>query len=139
VLAPERLRGLRVVADAAAIDGARWSGDRDELGRDQGGVEVLRFAPDEAFAIGARHVELDDEHALVSDERGFVAWRVPMGEGDEIERHLEWRLPEPNRLAQGALAGVPVKLLWSVDTASILVVANAAYARDLAERLGWDR
>ena len=45
VRALEPLRGLRVVADPAALDARRWRGDRD--------VTVVRFAPDDAFALGA--------------------------------------------------------------------------------------
>jgi len=62
VPALESLAGLRVVADAAAIDRARWSGD--------GEVTVLRTAPDEAFAIGATEVEIDDPNAIIEPEPG---------------------------------------------------------------------
>lgn len=135
--APDQLRGLRVVADPAAIDGARWSSDPDESGQGQAGVVLLRFAPDEAFAIGARRVELDDEHAIVTEERGFVAWRPSVQAASAIQRHTEWRTGG-EQLDQGAVAGVPVKLVGDADH-PIHVVTHAAYAAELAERLGWDR
>jgi hypothetical protein len=122
VLELERVRGLRVVADAAAMDDARWSGDD---------VTVLRFALDEAFAIGATTVDIDDPHAIVEDEAGFAAGAVDL---DVVAAHIEWALPsERPALAQGSIAGVPAKL-WLTDEGATLVV-QAAYAADLLARL----
>jgi len=147
----ERLRGLRVVADPSALDAARWHG-RD--------VTVLRFAPDDAFGIGAETVSVDDGHAIVEAEAGYVgAWRAV---GD-LEPHLEWPLPaERPALAQGAIAGVPGKVWLPADRPDdgpgtdpdagpgadpddvpgtrraderALVLTAAAYAAELAGRL----
>lgn len=130
----ERLRGLRVVADPRALDGARWAG---------ADVLVLRLAPDDAFAIGATGVEVADPDAIVDSERGFVGvWC----DAEEVAHHAEWSLPtERPTLAQGAIAGVPAKV-WlpsrdaerGGDDRALLVVTNAA-AATLAERLGWGR
>jgi len=123
VPALDRLRGIRVVADPASLDRATWTGD---------GITVLRFAPDDAFAVGATSVEVDDEHALIEDEVGFVgAWLDPA----EVESHLEWPLPtERPALAQGSIAGVPAKLWLPADGDALLVTA-AAYADELTSRL----
>jgi hypothetical protein len=122
VLELERVRGLRVVADRSAVDDARWTGDA---------VTVLRFAPDEAFAIGATAVAIDDPDAIVEDEAGFVAGAVDL---DVVSAHIEWALPsERPALAQGSIAGVPAKL-WLTDEGATLVV-QAAYAADLLARL----
>jgi hypothetical protein len=122
VLELERVRGLRVVADRSAVDGARWTGDA---------VTVLRFAPDEAFAIGATAVAIDDPDAIVEDEAGFVAGAVDL---DVVSARIEWALPsERPALAQGSIAGVPAKL-WLTDEGATLVV-QAAYAADLLARL----
>jgi streptogramin lyase len=122
VLELERVRGLRVIADAAALDGARWAGDP---------VTVLRIAPDEAFAIGATSVAIDDPDAIVEDEAGFVAGAVDL---DVVTAHIEWVLPsERPALAQGSIAGVPAKL-WLTEDGATLVV-HAAYAADLLARL----
>ena len=135
----ERLRGIRVVAEPSAIDAARWSGDRTRTGASVGEVTVLRFAPDEAFAVGARHVDIDDEHAIIDDERGFVgAWCEAADSGD-LESHIEWQLDDFGVLAQGSIAGVPSKVLWPRDEGRFLVLTPAAYADELASRLGWDR
>lgn len=122
MLALERLRGIRVVADAAAVEGARWTG---------ADVTVLRFAPDEAFAIGAIGVDIDDAGAIVEDEAGFVAGAISL---EAVVPHIEWSLPtERPALAQGSIAGVPAKLWLTADGATILV--QAAYAADLQDRL----
>ena len=119
----DRLRGLRVVADPAALDRATWTGDD---------VTVLRFAPDDAFAIGATAVDVDDEHAIVEDDVGFAgAWLDPA----EIESHIEWPLPADRpALAQGSIAGVPAKA-WLPADGPALLLTTAAYADELAGRL----
>jgi hypothetical protein len=128
VPALERLAGLRVVADPAALDAARWST------QDGDPVRVLRIAPDEAIAIGAQAVELADEHAVVVEEHGLVGVRCGLA---ELERHMDWPLPRARlAFAQGAVAGVPAKLHLLDDDTVDLVVA-AAYAHELADRLGW--
>ena len=129
----ERLRGLRVVADPTALDGARWTG-RAEASDD---VLILRFAPDDAFAIGALGVALDDPHAIVEDERGYVGgW----GSAAALGEHLEWWLPDVRpALAQGSVAGVPAKI-WlpdGPDRDRAFLVATAAASATLAERIGW--
>jgi len=123
VPALEPLSGLRVVADPVALDAARWVGDH---------VTVLRFAPDDAFAIGAEGVELDDEHAIVESEAGLAGAWLPIG---DVLRHIEWTLPaERPALAQGFVATVPAKL-WLPDDGDALLLTAAAYADELAGRL----
>lgn len=123
----EPIHGLRVVADAAALDGARWTGDD---------VRVLRVAPDEALALQATAVEVQDPHAIVEDERGYVgAWCS----FEVIRARTEWTPPTARpALAQGSVAGVPAKI-WLPDDGDVLVVVTAAHAAGLAERLGWPR
>ena len=64
------------------------------------------------FAIGATAVDVDDEHAIVESEVGFVAVMFPADEfADASLPHIEWPLPpERPAFAQGAIAGVPAKL-----------------------------
>jgi hypothetical protein len=123
VPALERLHGLRVVANPAALDAARWQGSE---------VAVLRFAPDDAFGLGAVGVEVDDEHAIVESEAGYVGAWLPL---DDLLRHIEWSLPAGRpALAQGAIASVPAKL-WLTGDRDALLLTAAAYADELAERL----
>jgi hypothetical protein len=119
----EPLRGLRVVAEPAALDAARWRGS---------GVTVLRFAPDDALAIGAESVEIDDEHAIIEPEVGFAGVWLPV---EAVARHIEWPLPrERPAMAQGFVATVPAKI-WLPDEGDALLFAAAAYADELAGRL----
>ena len=118
----DRVRGLRVVADPTALDAARWTG---------AGVTVLRLTPDEALALGATSVDIDDADAIVVAEAGFWAGTVPL---DVVLPHLEWSLPTDRpALAQGSIAGVPAKL-WLTD-AGVTLVVHAAYADELLDRL----
>jgi hypothetical protein len=119
----EPLRGLRVVADPAALDAARWEGVD---------VTVLRFAADDAFGIDARSVEVDDPDAIVESEVGYVAGWLPI---DDLLGHVEWALPTDRpALAQGSVAGVPAKL-WLVEGDEGLLLTAAAYADELGRRL----
>jgi hypothetical protein len=136
VPALDPIRGLRVVADPDALDRARWESP-DGAASD---VVVLRFAPDDAFAVGARIAHVDDPHAIVEPEAGYVgAWLT----ADAVENHvvprIEWSLPtERPALAQGSIAGVPAKLWLTSDTDGAdraLLIVQAAYAHELSERL----
>jgi hypothetical protein len=123
VPALDRLHGLRVVADPAALDAARWQGDD---------VTVLRLAPDDAFAIGAESVDIDDEHAIVESEPGFAGAWLPL---ETVAHHVEWSLPrERPAFAQGAVAQVPARV-WLPDDGDALLITAAAYADELASRL----
>ncbi len=120
----ERLPGLRVVADPAALDAATWRGPAD--------VTVLRLAPDDAFAIGATEVDVDDEHAIVEPEPGFAGVWLPV---EDVAHHVEWSIPTQRpTLAQGAVANVPARL-WLPDDGDALLITAAAYADELASRL----
>ena len=128
------IRGLRVVAMPAALDAARWIGGRSRTS-EPADVTVIRTAPDEAFAVDAVRVEIDDPDAVIEDEPGFVAgwchWPA-------LSARLEWPLTNDEAaVQQGALAGVPVKLWIADDEDNVIVIAWAAYADDLTARLGW--
>jgi hypothetical protein len=126
VPALEPVEGVRVVATATALDGARWRG---------ADVDVLRIAPDEALGIGATGVEVADPDAIVEPETGFsVALLTTAGQAG-VRDHADWELPdERGAIAQGKVAGVPAKLV--VGDPSVLVV-QTAYAAELERRLGW--
>lgn len=130
----EALVGPRVVADPVALDGAAWHGG--------GPITVLRLAPDDAFGIGADGVVVDDDHAIVVREDGFVGRLFALGEFErDVLPHIEWPLPSDRpALAQGAIAGVPAKIWFtagsgSSGTSGALVITWAAYAVELQDRL----
>jgi hypothetical protein len=115
---------MRVVAAPAALDAARWHG--------RGEVTVLRLAPDDAFAIGATGVDVDDEHAIVESEPGFAGAWMPVV---ALAHHVEWPLPaERPILAQGAVANVPARV-WLPGGDDVLLVTAAAHAHELESRL----
>ena len=120
----EPMHGLRVVADPAALDAATWRGP--------GEVTVLRLAPDDAFAVGAAEVDVDDEHAIVESEPGFAGAWLPV---DDVARHVEWSIPaERPALAQGSVANVPARV-WLPDDGDALLITAAAHAVELESRL----
>lgn len=123
----ETLTGLRVVASEEALDAAPW-GD---------GTIVLRFAPDDAFVLGVSDAQVADEHAIFARESGFVgAWFTWDELEDRVLPHIEWTVPTGRpALVQGLIAGVPAKLGLEEDRA--LLLCAAAYAHELAERLGF--
>jgi hypothetical protein len=119
------------VAEPEALDSARW------VGTD---VTILRFAPDDALAIGATAVDLADSHAVVEPEAGFAgAWLAL----DDVARHTEWPLPpERPAFAQGAVAGVPAKVflpdgigIGGGGIGDVLLLTATAYADELTDRL----
>jgi hypothetical protein len=127
VPALEPVEAVRVVADPAALDAARWDGDD---------FDVLRIAPDEALGLGATGAEVDgDPDAIVEPEGGFAVALLAPEELATIAAHVDWPLPgDAGTLAQGKIAGVPAKLLIGDPT---LLVVQVAYADELERRLGW--
>ena len=121
--AAEHLRGHRVVAEPTAIDAL--------VAALPARTTALRFAPDEVLVLGVASIRLDDPHAIVEDETGYVAVTV---ERAVVERHTEWPLPAAGDVAQGSIAGVPAKLTWLPDGRA-WVMTHAAYADELASRL----
>lgn len=122
----ETMTGTRVVAAPEALDAARWSE----------GAVVLRLAPDDVFAIGVGEIEVADEDAIIVAEAGFMGVWLDADElSHQVVPHIEWPLTLTRpALVQGLIAGVPAKL-WLEDDRALLLCA-AAYARELADRLG---
>ena len=130
MLALEPLAGLRVVAQPGALDAATWEGDAP--------IAVLRVAPDEALAIGAAGVEVADEHAIVEPEPGFSAARLDSAGLEKVLAHVELRLPADRpALAQGKVAGVPVKVWLGAYANGVLLLVQACYVDELRSRLRW--
>ena len=129
-----RAPGVRVVASPDALDAADWQDAGP--GPDEFEPLILRFAPDEAFAVGATGVHLDDPEAIVEPELGYTAILFPVDEFiDVVLPSLEWAL-EPTRPAfgQGSIAGVPAKL-YIDSTGAATVFVMGAYLDDFLSRL----
>lgn len=121
-----RIRGTRIVATPAALDMARWPSE----------ALVLRIAADEAFVTATVTADaIDDPHAIVAPDGGFVGIWLPAAEArDFLERTCEWEAPHTRpAFAQGMVAGLPVKL-W-LEAERVLFVVPTPYATDFQERL----
>lgn len=134
---PERLAATRIVALPRAIDSARWPE----------GALVLRLAPDEVLVTAeVDAAAIDDGHAIVERETGFDGvWMERLAAIDFLERECDWELPrgmgqlgngsaaDRPALAQGLVAGLPVKV-WFEDDRVLFIVASP-FTADLMERL----
>ena len=126
--------GVRVVASPEAIDAAEWQDTGS--GPDEFEPLVLRFAPDEAFAVGATGVHIDDPHAIAETETAVMALMFPVDEFIVVRRPAD-RVAGPGRatgLPQGSIAGVPAKL-YVDPTGAATVFVMASYLDDLMARL----
>lgn len=122
----EPVSGVRIVAAPAAVDGATWYGSD---------VDVVRFAPDEAFGIGATGCDMDDPDAIVEPEVGFAVALLDEAERAALTAHTEWLIPtEAGAVLQGKVAGVPAKVVVGDPT---LLLTQEPYADELRRRLGW--
>lgn len=133
----ERLNGTRIVALPKALDRAHWPE----------GALVFRLAPDEVLVTAAvERAAVPDPHAIVERETGFSSvWLDRVAAIDFLERECDWELPggigqwgngsaaDRPALAQGIVAGLPVKLWFERDR--VLFIVASPFAADLAERL----
>ncbi len=119
----------RVVARTEAMDGlmaARPAGAFD-----------LRIAPDEALldaTVAPVVAVAGDEHAIVDDEHGFAVSPPLAGDlADLVVHSLEWHWPDDQRLGQGLLHNVAVKLVRR--DGAVVVVCPLSLAHELEERM----
>ncbi len=120
-----RIQGTRIASTAAAIDGI-------DAAAFPAGALVLRLAADEVFVTAAVSTDVvNDPHAIVEPDGGFVGAWVNAPEALAIlARHCEWEQPQQRpAFAQGAVAGLAVKLWFEADR--VLFVVSAPYAADL--------
>ncbi len=120
--APEPIFCTRVVASPAALDA---------LATD---AVALRLAPDDLLLVGAVDVRPDDPDAIVCRDDGWALRRMTAAEASAlVADHGDWSVP-PAGIAQGALAGLPVKLLIDPAGDALLLVPRP-YLADAVERL----
>ncbi len=121
----ERMLFTRVVATPAAIDRAVWPT----------GALVLRIAQDEVLAAGTVDLgAVPDQHAIVEPETAFCGAWVDHKSGIQFLEHAcDWELPaERPAFAQGAVAGIPVKVWFEAER--ILFLVPVPFVIDFAER-----
>ena len=124
----------RVVASPEALDAAEWQDAGP--GPDEFEPLILRFAPDEAFAVGATGVHVDDPDAIVEAEVGYTAVMFPVDEFiDVVLPRIEWPVsPTRPAFCQGSIAGVPSKLYLDTTGAATVFIAGS-YVDDFLSRL----
>jgi hypothetical protein len=123
VFAPEAVVATRIAAVPAALDA---------LALDDG-VVTLRLAPDDLLVLADVAPVVADADAVVAPDAGWAgAWLESGAARELLARHADWPLPAAG-LAQGAAAGVPVKVVVAGDRTLLLV--PAAYTAELVERL----
>ena len=123
MFAPEPLAATRIAARPDALDALELPA----------GSVALRLAPDDLLVLADVSPAVADPDAIVVPDAGWAgAWLDPAVAAALLARHADWQLPAAG-LAQGAAAGVPVKVLVAGDRTLLLV--PAAYRAELAERL----
>jgi hypothetical protein len=129
--------GIRVVADPDALDRAVWNDGSEDV--TDYWDSVWRFAPDEAFGlVGIDYdgsVHIDDPHAIVEPESGFLLISCEPGEFESIViPHIEWSTAGTG-IRQGLIAGIPAKIQDGGGSHAWILVARA-HAHELIARLG---
>lgn len=122
----ERLQATRIVAIPAVLDVVPWPD----------AVPVLRVAPDEVLAVGTIGPGLiSDPHAIVAAETGlFGVWMERAETRRRLAMYATWQWSgAPKSVAQGAVAGLPVKVWFEVNRA--LWIVPEPFAADFEERL----
>lgn len=107
---------------------------------------VLRTAGDEAVVLlgqrlaagqsgGIGSFQIGDEHAITATDTSLYGVWVEHADALAIlERECEWELPALRpAFAQGAVAGLPMKLWFEADR--VLFVVAAPFATDFADRI----
>ncbi len=151
----EPLLGWRVVAKPEALERLAALLAARETSRDRAqGPLVLRCARDELLflepqspadswqvdlAVAVEDLSSADPHHLMIRETGIDGlWLDPAHAEEVIARCAEWRPPQGRpAFAQGALAGIPVKI-WFEERRVLLLVAHA-FAAALSERIEVER
>lgn len=130
----ERMIGTRVVSTEKALD-SMLSDPAWPAGQD-----TLRFAFDELLTFGPldeTFIKGRDPHAIVTEDASFFGIKLSPERGALLlESHCEWAPPSSDSWpaqAQGAIAGVPTKVLFS--EARWLFVVQSPYVADFEERV----
>jgi hypothetical protein len=123
VFAPEPVVATRIAAVPEALDALAL----------EAGIVALRLAPDDLLVLADISPAVADPDAVVAPDPGWAGVWLEAGAARELlARHADWPLPADG-LAQGAVAGVPVKVVVAGDRTLLLV--PSAYTAELVERL----
>lgn len=125
MLGLKRFPATRVVALPSALDSLK----------PPTGSIALRLAADELLIMPPAQVAVNDPHAIILPDGSFAgAWASASEAKRILERECEWELPRARpAFAQGAVAGIPVKLWLEEDR--VFVVVQAPFVVEFEERI----
>jgi hypothetical protein len=94
---------------------------------------VLRLAGDEALVVGVGEIVVDDPHAVLEPDAGFVSISLdPDRAAAFLAAHCDWEPPSAG-LGQGLVAGIPAKVLRQPER--VLLIVPAPFAHELSALL----
>lgn len=118
--APEPVEAFRIVATPAVLDSVAWPE----------GTTAARVAPDEVLLLDGPPPEIPDVHALIAEDRGFSAVYLSSDDLDEVANRCAWAFAKRPAVAQGAVLGIPIRIVFPPDPAGdpILLVSTTLAA-----------
>jgi len=134
----QRIPCTHIVSTPAALDAVAWPA----------GARVARLAPDEALwldppalseatsagAVSSVIVQHDPQAIILPDASLAGVWLLSSDAQAFLERTCEWELPAARpAFAQGAVAGLAMKLWFDVER--VLMLVPAPFAHELRQRL----
>ncbi len=124
VVARELVAAVRIAADPNALDTAEWPADATEM----------RLAPDEVLLLDMLDAAAPEPHAIVFPDTGWVRFVLSPEDGARLfEGAATWPPPSLG-FGQGAIAGIPAKVV--VGPERWCIVVQAVLADDFEDRLG---
>lgn len=119
----ERIAAVRIAATPTALDAARWPADATEL----------RLAPDEVLLLDVLDAAAPEPHAIVFPDTGWVRFVLSPAAGTRVFEGVATWPPPAHGLGQGAIAGIPAKVI--VNTDCWWLVVQGVLADDFEDRL----
>lgn len=125
MLGLKRFPATRIVATPTALDSIQYPADSI----------VLRIAADEVLIAPPAEINVNDPHAIILPDGSFCGvWLTASAAQRILERECEWKLPHQRpAFAQGAVAGIPVKLWLEVER--VFMVVQAPFVVEFEERI----
>ena len=119
----EVVAAVRIAAAPAALDAASWPADATEL----------RLAPDEVLLLDVLDAVAPEPHAIVFPDTSWVRFALSPEAGARVfEGAATWPAPTEG-LGQGAIAGIPTKVV--VDAHRWSFVVQGVLADEFEDRL----
>lgn len=119
----EVVAAVRIAAAPAALDAATWPADATEL----------RLAPDEVLLLDVLDAAAPEPHAIVFPDTSWVRFALSPEAGVRVfEQAATWP-PPAGGLGQGAIVGIPAKVIVGADRWWLIV--QGVLADEFEDRL----